>query len=548
MKSTSPVLVSWIAVNNDPYERDFRTSEYRVEHGEPVPGPTLTLLNDPESPFAGKIKDVVLLHRKPATGPSEKEQRATNETIETLKANSVRVRLEAWPGEDPTDHREIFEFLKGKMLDIRQLFPGRDLIIHISPGTPSMQTIWVLMAETGFIDHPFELVKSYRRSDRRGRPAVVPVEVGIGTFYKAYKSSRPAQVSSEEQGVLWDPKMFQSDKMKAVYAEARRFAQINVPIMIVGERGTGKTTLASWIRSSSPFRQEASNKDWPCVACGQYSPETMRAELFGYKKGSFTGATADRSGLLARAHNDTLFLDEVGDVSRDMQRLLIRAIEEKNYVALGDDKSRESNFRLITATNLDDVELRRRLDPDFFDRISLLTLELPPLREIQSEISWLWEAVYNEALRRSGASGVASLGASGHRRIVKYLQSHPLPGNLRDLFRVAYRVLAVCGDTETPISSADAVEYGLAGLTTAGSPVATDPAVSHAKVIAGAFSESTPIDGVLEMPAFVKTGQVLGEFKAYLATELRRLATIRKVKHKDICDVSDRTLRDWCKK
>ena len=191
-----------------------------------------------------------------------------------------------------------------------------------------MHTVWVLMAETGFIEPPFTVVKSYRRSERGGRPAVVPVELGIETFYKTYKASRPRQLGSEEQGVIWDPSRFRTDAMKRVYADARRVAPLNAPVLIRGERGTGKTTMANWIRSNSPYKREEQNANWPSVACGQYGPETMRAELFGYRKDAFTGATADREGLLAAAHRDTLFLDEVGDVSRDLQRLLIRAERE----------------------------------------------------------------------------------------------------------------------------------------------------------------------------------------------------------------------------
>jgi hypothetical protein len=103
------------------------------------------------------------------------------------------------------------------------------------------------MAETGFIEPPFRIVQSYRKKERRGRPAAVPVELGIETFYKVYRAARPAQVASDEQRVVCDPARFRTARMRAIFTEARRFAHLNVPILIFGERSTGKTTLARWI-------------------------------------------------------------------------------------------------------------------------------------------------------------------------------------------------------------------------------------------------------------------------------------------------------------
>jgi transcriptional regulator with AAA-type ATPase domain len=322
MKSgDSPVLLSWVAVNNDPYERE-RDRRYRLVNGQPVPGPTLTLLFDEDSPFAGRIRDVVLLHRSTDGDEDTRERRAIEETTQAIaeRSRDIRVHLEPWPGSDPTDHRSIFEFLREKAPEIRRRFPSRELIIHVSPGTGAMHTVWVLMAETGFFEQPFRVVQSLRKEDRRGRPAIIPLELGIETFYKVYKASRPSQAASHEQAVTWDPARFRTARMQTLFTEARRFAHLNVPILLLGERGTGKTTLVNWIRLHSPFRREEQDAHWPAVACGQYTPETMRAELFGYKKGSFTGATSNKEGLLAAAHGDTLFLDEVGDVSRDLQR------------------------------------------------------------------------------------------------------------------------------------------------------------------------------------------------------------------------------------
>jgi len=489
---------------------------------------------------------VVLLHRVRRGSGSDPERRAVEDLRDVLYERQFRVQLEPWSGVDPTDHREVFKFLRDKVPELRRRFLGREMVLHVSPGTPSMHTVWVLMAETGFVDPPFTVVKSYRRSERQGRSAVVPVELGIETFYKVYKASRPRQLGSEDQGVIWDPGRFRTDAMKRVYAEARRFAPLNAPVLIRGERGTGKTTLANWIRSASPYKREEQNARWPSVACGQYSPETMRAELFGYKRGAFTGATADREGLLSAAHRDTLFLDEVGDISRDLQRLLIRVIEEKKYFALGDDKPHDSDFRLLTASNIDDVDLRRRLDLDFLDRISLLTLDLPPLRDVPDELPWLWEAVYREAARRGGVPARrASMAAPHHQRVVAHLRRHPRPGNLRDLFRVAYRMLAARNDIEDPMAPADAVVYGVEALgnTAAGTSSHTTLAGS----VAAAFAHGATIDDLVQDGHILNTVKVVAEFKAFIAKEVRRIAAERGIKGNELCDVSERSLRDWAR-
>ena len=547
MQNLSRILISWIAVNNDPFERERAGGGHRLVGGERVPGPTLTVLLDEASPFAGEIGEVVLLHRKTRGAEDERERRAVEETSRVLRERmpDLQLHLEAWSGDDPTDHRAIFEFLREVIPRLRERFSGRELVIHISPGTPSMQTLWVLMGETGFVEPPFTLVKSYRRTDGHGGPAVVPVTLGIETFYKVYKAARPKRIASEEQSVVWDPARFRTERMQRLFTEARRFAGLDVPVLLLGERGTGKTTIASWMRLHSPFRREARDSGWPAVACGQYSPETMRAELFGYRKGAFTGATADKEGLLAAADGDTLFLDEIGDVSGDLQRLLIKAIEEKEYVPLGDDRPRKSDFRLLAATNVDHAELRRRLDPDFLDRISLLTLRLPPLREVRDELPWLWEATYQEAIRRSGVDQHhARVDPALHRRVVAALKCHPLSGNLRDLFRIAYRLLAARHDPYEPLAPADAADYALEGLYEHEAREAGGGR-NLSKTVARAFADSSSLDDVLDTAGTIPTKAIEQDLKAFLGKELQRLAKARGVAIDGLCDVSERTLRTW---
>jgi DNA-binding NtrC family response regulator len=544
MARSTPVLLSWIAVNNDPFERNPKTGEYTAVDGQMVHGPTFTLLFDESSPFAGRIRDVVLLHREAPGTEGDRERRAIAQTREELrKADSqIRLQLEAWKGDDPTDHRKIYDFLRERLPSIRQQYAERELVIHTSPGTPSMQTIWVLMAETGMIEAPFTVVKSYRRSERRGRPAVVPVELGLETFFKAYQRSLPAAVSSEEQRVVLDPRKFRSQRMKDLFREAHRFAQVKVPVLILGERGTGKTTLAGWIRSVSPYRKAALDNAWPAVPCGQYNEQTMRSELFGYLKGSFTGATKDTTGLLDRADGDTLFLDEIGDVSCDLQRLLIRAVEEGQFLPVGSNKPRKSDFRLLSATNLDEAELAKRLDPDFRDRVSYLTLRLPPLREIPEELDGLWRSAFDQARKRSGVrTGARALSEADHRSIVQRLEAHPLPGNIRDLLRVAYRLVAAIGDRDEPLPTDRIVEYGLDAL----EPPRTAPTDSASREVARAFADGSPLDAVVAATGQIRTREITSDLQSFIACEVRRMSDARGCVVEDLCDVGERTLRNW---
>jgi sigma54-dependent transcription regulator len=163
-------------------------------NNERIRGPTLTILFDQSSPYRNRVSDVVLLYRKCARAEeATAEESVFRETKLAIEKADERIRVDRriWVAEDPTDHKAIYGFLTDILPKIRQQFSDRELVIHVSPGTPSMQTVWVLLGECGFISEPFKVVKSYRAGERHGGPSVVPVEIGIETFYKRYRESRP---------------------------------------------------------------------------------------------------------------------------------------------------------------------------------------------------------------------------------------------------------------------------------------------------------------------------------------------------------------------
>jgi DNA-binding NtrC family response regulator len=527
------VLISWIAFNHDPYERQFRSREYRHDNsGQRIPGPTLTLLFDEQSVWRGKVDTIYLFRRDTPEG-----QRRVQDTFDAIRDQDADIVLREciWDGDDPTNYRGIHGFARVQISKIRSRHDG-PLLIHISPGTPAMQTIWVLMGETGFIEPPFRLLKSLKPRERTNQLAVEDVSLDLDTFYKRYRQSRPVEQASE-QSIFWDPGQFQSDALRQLFDDAARLARLRVPVLILGERGTGKTTLASWIRLQSPFRKPDLDCGWPAVACGQYRPDTMRSELFGHKKGSFTGANQDHRGLLARADGDTLFLDEIGDLARDMQRLLIKAIEERRFQPFGETRWLNSTFRLITATNIPLDLLRQKLDADFFDRIAVIRLRAPNLREIPEELVWLWPAVFKRVSQQSGVR--VPLTDEHHHRVLGYLRGHSLPGNLRSLFALSWRLIARWLDhapTESELT---------AWLPTAlDSPAATTHG-DLARDIAARFANGLPLDDLIPEGGTFQTKQVQQAIQRWIAEEIKRIALNRGVSQRELVDVTTKTLRTW---
>jgi DNA-binding NtrC family response regulator len=241
---------------------------------------------------------------------------------------------------------------------------------------------------------------------------------------------------------------------------------------------------------------------------------------------------------LKTADGDTLFLDEVGDIARDLQRLLIRAVEEGTYNRLGSTKTEKSTFRLITATNISDSELRKRLDPDFYDRIGGLRLSIPSLREVPEDLPWLWRSAFETALQRCGLRSQFELDSAQHDQVVSRLLVHRLDGNIRDLIRVANRVIARLADA-ADVNWNEVLAYAIACLAEEQAPS------SFSQEVAKAFVAGERLDSLLETFGRLETGHLESDIRAYLATELRRLAAERKVDASTLCDVSSRTLRDW---
>jgi DNA-binding NtrC family response regulator len=220
--------------------------------------------------------------------------------------------------------------------------------------------------------------------------------------------------------------VFQSASVQAVVRTIERVAPSDVTILITGESGSGKEVIADLIHSLSPRAKNRIIK----VNCAALPRELIESELFGSKKGSFTGSNADRLGLFRQAEGGTLFLDEISEMPIDTQSKLLRVLQDQEVRPVGDTTSYKTNCRIIAATNRKCEEAIKdgKLREDLFYRISAISVHLPPLRERRDDIMPL----ANSFLRRFSAQANRTLGTFSPQAIER-LVTFDWPGNVRQL-------------------------------------------------------------------------------------------------------------------
>jgi transcriptional regulator with PAS, ATPase and Fis domain len=225
-----------------------------------------------------------------------------------------------------------------------------------------------------------------------------------------------------------------SPPMQQVYESVVQAAATNVSVIVYGESGTGKELVARAIHNLSL----RSGADFVPVNCGAIPEHLLESEFFGHRKGAFTGASADTHGYLDIANGGSLFLDEVAELSSDMQVKLLRAIEGGGYFPVGDNRARHSDFRVIAATNRNLRELVKsgRVREDFFFRVHIIPITLPPLRERREDIPLLVDHYLRQF---AGNQPPARLSA----KVMESLYRYDWPGNVRELQNVLRRYLAI---------------------------------------------------------------------------------------------------------
>ncbi len=215
-----------------------------------------------------------------------------------------------------------------------------------------------------------------------------------------------------------------------------RIAATDAPVLIMGENGTGKELIAEAIHRNSRRRANAMVK----VNLGGISSSLFESEMFGHKKGAFTGAVADREGRFAVANGGTIFLDEIGELDLNCQVKLLRVLQEHTYEMLGDSTPRRTDVRVVCATNADlpAMVAERTFREDLFYRINLITVTLPPLRERADDIPLLVNHIVARHCEATGRE-LPEISADA----MDFLKTLPYPGNIRELKNFIERTLLV---------------------------------------------------------------------------------------------------------
>jgi DNA-binding NtrC family response regulator len=240
-----------------------------------------------------------------------------------------------------------------------------------------------------------------------------------------------------------------SPKMVDIYKKVAKIARIEAPVLVVGESGSGKELVARAIHTNSN-RVKA---PFIVINCGALTETLLESELYGHERGSFTGATSGRKGLLEAAGGGTVFLDEISETSLSFQVKLLRVIQEREIRRVGSNETVHVDIRLIAATNRDLREMVRnnQFREDLFHRFNVFTIALPPLRDRKQDIPLLASYYLKIFTERNGK--IVRLAADA----VEAMKRYPWPGNVRELKNTLERAITF---NDTGVIQADELEFG----------------------------------------------------------------------------------------
>ena len=323
------------------------------------------------------------------------------------------------------------------------------------------------------------------------------------------------QIRRIENSYSFGKMIAKSEAMQSVFKLADRAARYNTTVLISGESGTGKELIAKGIHFGGP----RSEMPFIAVNCGGIPENLLESELFGYKKGAFTGADRDRKGLFAEANGGTVFLDEIGELPLALQVKLLRVLQEGEMRPVGDARSRSIDVRFVAATakELDEEVRKGAFREDLFYRLNVLPIKLPPLRDRPEDIPPLCDHFIGRFSERLGIAvdGIAPAAMS-------VLLKHGWPGNVRELENAIERAMVLA---EERVLLPDNLPPGLGVEEGAGEEA--EPYDGHSLKVAQRILEKTMITKALKATGGNRT-------RAARLLEISHPSLLSKVKAYDI--------------
>ncbi len=333
-------------------------------------------------------------------------------------------------------------------------------------------------------------IESAVRALKLGAFDFVSKPLDLGVLRKLVGSAIKLRTAPDERTADFAPRLLgRSPAMEQLREMIVRVARSQAPVHICGESGTGKELAARMIHESGARREGP----FVAVNCGAIPTELMESELFGHKRGGFTGAVADKQGLVQSAEGGTLFLDEVADLPLHMQVKLLRVVQEKTVRPIGESREESVDVRILSATHKDlaDLVAQGLFREDLFYRINVIELRVPALRERGGDIPEIAEAILTRLARRMNATAPKL-----SEEAVQTLQAYPYPGNVRELENVLERALTLStAGTITP----EHIRLRTGGRSaTADQPPLTGTTAGDAGTALGAQLESIERDAIVK--------------------------------------------------
>lgn len=376
---------------------------------------------------------------------------ADNFAVWLKETTKALIEIVSTPLRSPTDYEQIYESAVKTIERVRKDLAGAnyDLTFHLSPGTPAMAAIWILLSRTSC---PANLIESsvHHGVKKVNFPFELAADYTPGTAPVAEEEMIRLTQGLPPEAPEFEQIVHRCKAMKRVVFQARRLALHDVPVLIYGESGTGKELFARAIH----FSGSRGKFPFVTVNCGAIPRDLFEAEFFGYVKGAFTGASRDHIGYMESANKGTLFLDEIGEMPLAVQVKLLRALQDGTFQRIGSSKTSSVSVRVIAATNRDLVKEIGvgNFRQDLFHRLAVGVLRIPPLRERSGDIDILIDNVLERVNRELAhqPAWVHKKLSAGARNL---LHQHTWPGNVRELVNTITR--AAIWTAAATISSED---------------------------------------------------------------------------------------------